>query len=67
MTDKAMLTIGTQSFELMTGLVVIDAKLPMDEVLEISSADVDTEKHTYSRLAVGSELTRDEMLLLALM
>ena len=53
--------------KLMTGLVVIDAKLPMDEVLEISSADVDTEKHTYSRLAVGSELTRDEMLLLALM
>lgn len=53
--------------KLMTGLVVIDAKLPMDEVLEISSDDLDTEKHTYSRLAVGSQLTRDEMLLLALM
>lgn len=53
--------------KLMTGLVVLDAKLPMDEVLEISKEDVDTERNTHSRLTVGTRLTRDEMLLLALM
>ncbi|GAC1623616.1 MAG: D-alanyl-D-alanine endopeptidase [Nevskia sp.] len=53
--------------KLMTALVVIDAKLPMDEVLDVGSEDVDTERRTHSRLAVGTRLTRDELLLLALM
>ena len=53
--------------KLMTALVVVDSGLPMDEVLEISSDDIDTQRHTYSRLTVGTRLTRDEMLLLALM
>lgn len=53
--------------KLMTALVVIDSGLPMDETLEITQADVDTEKNTHSRLKVGTQLTRDEMLLLALM
>jgi D-alanyl-D-alanine endopeptidase (penicillin-binding protein 7) len=53
--------------KLMTALVVIDGKLPMDEVLEVSGDDIDKEKHTYSRLRVGTRLTRDHMLLLALM
>lgn len=53
--------------KLMTGLVVLDAGLPLDEVLEIGPEDVDTDRHTHSRLAVGTELRRDEMLLLALM
>ena len=53
--------------KLMTALVVLDAKLPMDEVLEISSDDIDRERNTHSRLSVGTELTRRQMLLLALM
>lgn len=53
--------------KLMTALVVLDAKLPMDEVLEISNEDIDRERNTHSRLIVGTELTRSEMLLLALM
>ena len=53
--------------KLMTALVVLDAKLPMDETLEISDEDIDKERRTHSRLSVGTRLTRDEMLLLALM
>ena len=53
--------------KLMTALVVLDAGLPLDEVLEIGDDDVDTERHTHSRLSVGTRLRRDEMLLLALM
>jgi D-alanyl-D-alanine endopeptidase (penicillin-binding protein 7) len=53
--------------KLMTALVVVEAQLPMDEVLEISSDDVDREKHTRSRLTVGTRLSRSDMLLLALM
>ena len=53
--------------KLMTGLVVNDAKLPMDEVLTISQDDVDLEKGSRSRLTVGTQLTRGAMLHLALM
>lgn len=53
--------------KLMTALVVLDAKLPMDETLEISSEDIDHWRNTHSRLTVGTQLTRSEMLLLALM
>jgi D-alanyl-D-alanine endopeptidase (penicillin-binding protein 7) len=53
--------------KLMTALVVIDSHPDMDETLEISSEDVDTTRNTHSRLTVGTQLTRDEMLLLALM
>lgn len=53
--------------KLMTALVVVEAKLPMDEVLEITSDDLDREKHTTSRLSVGAKLTRSDLLLLALM
>lgn len=53
--------------KLMTGLVVLDAGLPMGEELEISSDDIDREKNTHSRLAVGTRLKRDDMMLLALM
>lgn len=52
--------------KLMTAMVVLDAHLPMDEMLEITQADVDTLKHTSSRLAVGTKLSRNEMLHLAL-
>lgn len=53
--------------KLMTAMVVLDARLPMDEPVTISPADVDNLKHTSSRLAVGTTLPRHEMLLLALM
>ena len=53
--------------KLMTALVVLDAHLPMGEVLEIGNDDVDRERHTHSRLGVGTRLSRADMLLLALM
>ncbi len=53
--------------KLMTGLVVSEAHQAMDEVLTISQDDVDTEKGSRSRLAVGTQLTRGDMLHLALM
>ncbi|MEW6704539.1 MAG: D-alanyl-D-alanine endopeptidase [Pseudomonadota bacterium] len=53
--------------KLMTALVVVEAQQPLDEVLTITQDDVDTEKHSGSRLAVGTQLTRGEMLHLALM
>ena len=53
--------------KLMTAMVTLDAKLPMDEVLRIDEEDVDTLRHSASRLPVGTKLTRGEMLRLALM
>ena len=53
--------------KLMTALVVSDAHLSLDEVLTITQDDIDTEKGSRSRLAVGTQLTRGEMLHLALM
>ncbi len=53
--------------KLMTALVVTEAKQPLDEVLTIGSEDIDTEKGSRSRLQVGSRLSREQMLHLALM
>jgi len=53
--------------KLMTAVVVTDAQLPLDETLTITQDDVDTEKGSRSRLTVGTQLTREEMLHLALM
>lgn len=53
--------------KLMTAMVVLDAKLPLNELISISRDDIDTLKGTTSRLAPGLTLTRGEMLLLALM
>ena len=64
--DGAVLPIASIT-KLMTALVVTEARLPLDEVLTVSQDDVDTEKHTGSRLRVGAQLTRGEMLHLALM
>ncbi|HEY0876949.1 MAG TPA: D-alanyl-D-alanine endopeptidase [Zeimonas sp.] len=64
--SRAVLPIASIS-KLMTAIVVLDAKLPLDEMLEISEADVDTERFTRSRLRTGTRLTRDELLHLALM
>lgn len=53
--------------KLMTAMVVLDAKLPLNEGIAIDSADVDVIKYTRSRLRVGTRLTRGELLRLALM
>jgi serine-type D-Ala-D-Ala endopeptidase (penicillin-binding protein 7) len=63
---QAVLPIASIT-KLMTALVVTEAALPLDEVLTVSQDDVDTEKGSRSRLTVGTQLTRGEMLLLALM
>jgi serine-type D-Ala-D-Ala endopeptidase (penicillin-binding protein 7) len=53
--------------KLMTAMVALDAKPDMQERLTISQEDVDTHKGTRSRLRVGTNLTREEMMRLALM
>jgi D-alanyl-D-alanine endopeptidase (penicillin-binding protein 7) len=53
--------------KLMTALVVLDAHQPMDEMIEVTEEDIDQLKHTSSRLPVGSRLSRNDMLHLALM
>ena len=64
--DHAVLPIASLT-KLMTGLLIVEANLPMGEVLTITQDDVDTEKNSSSRLRVGTKLTRGEMLHLALM
>ncbi len=53
--------------KLMTAMVLLDADLPLEETIYIDSADLDFLKHTNSRLAVGTGLSRRDMLRLALM
>ncbi|MCZ2496696.1 D-alanyl-D-alanine endopeptidase [Xylophilus sp. Kf1] len=64
--DGAVLPIASIT-KLMTGTLISEAKLPMDEMVTITQDDVDTEKGSSSRLVVGSTLSRGEMLHLALM
>ncbi len=53
--------------KLMTAMVLLDAHLPMDQIIEITDADIDTLKHSASRLQPGIRLSREELLKLALM
>lgn len=64
--DMAVLPIASLT-KLMTGLLISEAKLPSDEMITITQDDVDTEKGSSSRLRVGTELSRGELLHLALM
>lgn len=64
--SEAVLPIASLT-KLMTAVIVTEAQLPLDELITITSDDVDTEKHSSSRLAVGSTLSRGELLHLALM
>lgn len=64
--DSAVLPIASIT-KLMTGLIVSEAKLPMDEQITITQDDVDTEKGSTSRLRVGTTLSRGELMHLALM
>nr|WP_236582019.1 serine hydrolase [Hydrogenophaga sp. BPS33] len=64
--DGAVLPIASLT-KLMTGLVVAEAKLNMQEMITITQDDVDTYKGSSSRLAVGTTLSRGELMHLALM
>ncbi len=64
--SDAVLPIASLT-KLMTALVVTEAKQPLDEMITVSQADIDTEKGSRSRLVVGTQLRREEMLHLALM
>ncbi len=64
--QDAVLPIASLT-KLMTGLVITETHLSMDEMLVITQDDVDTEKGSRSRLRVGTELSRGELLHLALM
>lgn len=52
--------------KLMTAIVVIDSKLPLDEAVRISTEDLDTLKGTKSRLPVGAHFRRDDLIRIAL-
>jgi D-alanyl-D-alanine endopeptidase (penicillin-binding protein 7) len=53
--------------KLMTAMVVLDADPALDETISVGIADLDLLKGSHSRLRLGSELSRREMLRLALM
>lgn len=62
--DRAVLPIASLT-KLMTGLVIADAQLSMDESITIT--DDDAAVYRNSRLAVGTTLSRGEMMHLSLM
>jgi serine-type D-Ala-D-Ala endopeptidase (penicillin-binding protein 7) len=64
--SDAPLPIATIT-KLMTALVVLDARQPLGEPIRITNADRNLAKGGFSRLAVGTELTRGELMHLALM
>ena len=53
--------------KLMTAIVTLDAELDAEEPVTVTKADVDRLRGSHSRLQVGTTLTRDDMLHLALM
>jgi D-alanyl-D-alanine endopeptidase (penicillin-binding protein 7) len=53
--------------KLMTALVVLDARQPLDEAIQITDADRDRPRGGFSRLAVGTTLSRGDLMHLALM
>lgn len=53
--------------KLMNAMVVLDAGQPLDELLEVDINDFDFLKGSSSRLRLGTQLSRREMLRLALM
>ena len=53
--------------KLVTAMVILDRGLDLEQRIVVSREDVDTVKGTRSRLRPGTVLTRDELLLLALM
>jgi D-alanyl-D-alanine endopeptidase (penicillin-binding protein 7) len=62
--ESAVLPIASIT-KLMTGIVISEANLPMDEILTITQEDV--KNATFSRLKAGTSMSRQDMLHLALM
>jgi len=53
--------------KLMTAMVVLDARLPADDMIRIERDDLDTLKHTTRGVPVGARIARGDLLQLALM
>jgi len=53
--------------KLMTALVVLDGHQPLDEMLQITEEDREHGRGAFSRLAIGTHLSRGDLLHLALM
>ncbi len=53
--------------KLMTSLVVVEANQNLDEMLTVTEDDVDRKRYSHSRLRIGSQLSRANMLHIALM
>lgn len=53
--------------KLMTAMVTLDARLPLDEMLSVDTSQTPEMKGVYSRVRLNSEISRKDMLLLALM
>ena len=64
--DAVILPIASIT-KLMTAIVILDARLDLEQRVVISGEDQDTIKGTRSRLRPGTVLTRSDLLLLALM
>ncbi len=64
--SEAVLPIASIT-KLMTALVVLDQGLDLQQRVVVSSEDADHLKGTHSRLSAGTVLSRDQLLLIALM
>ncbi|WP_323120650.1 D-alanyl-D-alanine endopeptidase [Burkholderia alba] len=64
--SRAVVPIASIS-KLMTAMVVLDSKMPLTDQIDVTDEDRDYEKGTGSRLSVGSVLSREDMLHIALM
>lgn len=53
--------------KLMTAMVTLDAKLPMNELIPVDISETAEMKGVFSRVHLGSMISRENMLLLALM
>ncbi len=65
--DAGAITPIASITKLMTAMVLLDARLPMDVPVTVTEDDVDTLRGSSSRLPVGWTLTRADLLHLALM
>ena len=65
--NAGMVTPIASITKLMTAMVVLDRGLKMNGQLTITEEDMDSLKFTRSRLRPGTTLTREELILLALM
>jgi serine-type D-Ala-D-Ala endopeptidase (penicillin-binding protein 7) len=63
---EAVLPIASLT-KLMTALVVVEAGLPLDELVEVGPTDTNIDGYGHSRLRVGMRLTREDLLHVALM